>query len=596
MPLFLITIVGASVAIVVSSVAVWLAASRGLDLTDEGIYLVTYRAFRDPDLTFTGAPAILGPLFQALSWSIPALRQAKLIAFVIASGALGVVVGQFVSGRVAPRNLPQTPTKVAFALLTVVGGMSVYSFLPQTPSYNDLAILLTMAAVAISIRGIDRGVSVANAAALGFVGTLLLFVKFPSAVVVGAACVGALALRRRGGVLRLLSSLSGGALLGFAGGLATLQLLGGDVVDRFRALQRSNTTSVKGQELSQAYLRVYLDGLGSVARAVLPPALALGVAALAAWFLFRRRPAVLTAFLALLSGGILTYAWRKGFLVGGSDNVGILQSAFPLLSVGAIVVAVTARRSSGAEPPLVRSSEADRDLAVGIVLVIAAPTLQGIGSGNSPFMIAAAAGALWVAGILALLLWLVPRRGVLSLAGLFGAGLVTLGSFAIGAPALWLRPFRVAGDLRDQTAVVQGVPRLSGVRLDPATADFISDAFRALDRRGLVGRPGFSSFAGVGLSYALELKHPPAGMYVDEALPKVLRARIAEACEIGVITPDQPPLILTETKRYSATQDGLSSCGIDFPSAFEELRFPAPPYLVSAGMASVSIWIPKPGG
>ena len=155
---------------------------------------------------------------------------------------------------------------IGFVLLTVVGGMSVYSFLPQTPSYNDLAVLLTMAAVAITISGIDRGVSIANVAALGFVGTQLLFVKFPSAVLVGAACVAALALRRRGGVLPLLRSLCVGGFLGLVAGLAALQVLGGDVVERSRALQRSNTTSVKGQELSQAYGRVYLDGLGSVAR------------------------------------------------------------------------------------------------------------------------------------------------------------------------------------------------------------------------------------------------------------------------------------------------------------------------------------------
>ena len=71
LPLLVTVIVGTIAAIVVSFVAVWLAASRGLDLTDEGIYLVTYRAFREPDLTFTGAPAILGPLFQTLGWSIP---------------------------------------------------------------------------------------------------------------------------------------------------------------------------------------------------------------------------------------------------------------------------------------------------------------------------------------------------------------------------------------------------------------------------------------------------------------------------------------------------------------------------------------------
>ena len=594
--LFLTVIVGATAAIVVSSVAVWLAASRGLDLTDEGIYLVTYRAFRIPDLTFTGAPAILGPLFRALGWSIPALRKAKLIAFVISSGALGFVVERFVSGRVARRSLPQRPTMIGFVLLTVVGGMSVYSFLPQTPSYNDLAVLLTMAAVAITLRGIDRGVSIANVAALAFVGTLLLFVKFPSAVLVGAACVGALALRRRGGVLPLLRSLFVGGSLGLTAGLALMQLFGGNVGERARALQRSNATSVKGQELSQAYGRVYLDGLGSVAHAVLPIALALSAVALAAWFVLRRWPAALTAVLAVSSGAVLVFAWRRGLLTGGADNVAVLQSAFPLLSIGAFVVVLTARLASEAAPAISRTSEADRDLLVAIVLVIAAPTLQGLGSGNSPFVIAAAAGALWVAGVLAAIVWLVPRRGVLSLAGLLGAGLVSLGSFAIGAPALWLRPFRVAGDLRDQTAVVRGVPRLAGVHLDPATAAFISNVYRELDRRGLIGRPGFSSFAGVGLSYALELKHPPAGMYVDEALPKVLRSRIAEACELGIIGPDQPPLIITETGRYPATEDGLRACGVGFPVRFEELRFPAPPYLVSAGMVSVSIWIPRSAG
>ena len=92
-----LVLLGAGTALAVSAVAIWIGATRGLDLTDEGIYLVTYRAFRHPELTFTGTPAILGPVFQLLGWSIPALRRAKLIAILLSSGALGAVVDRFLS-------------------------------------------------------------------------------------------------------------------------------------------------------------------------------------------------------------------------------------------------------------------------------------------------------------------------------------------------------------------------------------------------------------------------------------------------------------------------------------------------------------------
>lgn len=588
--------VGLGAAAAASIVAIWIGTSRGIDLTDEGIYLVTYRAFRHPELTFTGTPAILGPLFQLLGWSIPALRRAKLIGFIVTSGMLGFVVDRFLSQRLGGRGIADRARTIAVILLTMIGGLTVYAFLPQSPGYNDMAILLSMIAVAMTLRLMADGPRIRGSIGFGFVLILLFLVKFPSALLIGAGCVLVLFVRRRTTIPLLLRTLAIGGVVGAVCGLFVLQILSGDIVGRIKSVFRANDTAVKGQQLSESYVHVYASATGSVIRAVLPLAGVVAVVAVIGWFLLRRRPWIYALVLVGSSAFVVLVARRRAFFAGGQDNVSTLQNAFPLVTALVLIVVFSVRQTqaravaSTAEPVARR---ARGDLLAAAVLLLAAPTLQGIGTGNSPFAIAASAGALWVSGLLVLLFWLMPSRGPGAFAGLGMAGLVVGGAWLLGAPALWLTPFRLSGDLRDQTTAIRGVPRLAGVKTDPRTAAFLREAYDVLEKRHLLGSPGFSSFAGVGMAYALELGHPPAGMYVDEPLAAVLKGRVADACRIGAIGPDKLPVVLSDYTRFSATTSALTACGIDFPGSYDRVKLASPPFLKDFGIADISVWTPK---
>lgn len=585
--------VGAAGVLVVSALAVWIGTSRGFDLTDEGIYLVTSRAFRRPELTFTGAPGMLGPVFQLLGWSIPWLRRVKLIAFLVMSGVLGTTVERVLIRRIGGRSERDLARLVWVVALVMVGGLTVYSLLPQSPGYNDLAILLSMAAVVVTVRAIADGASIRTGVGLGFFGVLLFFVKFPSAAMVGAGCLTVLVVRRRGAVAILLRTLALGGAVGGVIALGLLQVLSGNVISRAQAVFRANSTAVKGQSLSNSYGDIYLSAAGSILRGVGPLVAVVGVAAVVVRWLVRRAPWAACLTMLAVSLAVVAVARRRQFFTGGQDHVSTLQNAFPLLAA-IVVLSAWSLRGPAVEGGVSDDDRRRGDLLAGVALLLAAPTLQAIGTGNTPFVIAASAGALWMSGFLVVLFWLAPLRGPASLASIGLAGLVGGATWLLGAPALWLTPFRLAGDLRDQTTLVRGVPRLSGVHTDPATAAFMTDAHRVLADRRVLGRPGFSSFAGVGLAYALELGHPPAGIYIDEPLAGVLSGRIADACRIGAISPDEPPVVLTDASRFSTTTRALEECGIDFPDGYERVTLASPPFLADFGIARISLWTPKP--
>jgi len=79
----------------------WTAAPRGVDFSDEGIYLVSYRYYRSPEMVYNGAPAVFGPLFDLVGQSVSSLRRIKLV-LVLASGVgLGWATAAFMARRLS---------------------------------------------------------------------------------------------------------------------------------------------------------------------------------------------------------------------------------------------------------------------------------------------------------------------------------------------------------------------------------------------------------------------------------------------------------------------------------------------------------------
>src|SRR5450759_2478425 len=78
----------------VAAAAVWviaagMTASHGLDSTDEGFYLLSYRWWNTEVRTFTGAQFVYGPVFELLGHNIAGLRLVRLLTIIAANAAFG---------------------------------------------------------------------------------------------------------------------------------------------------------------------------------------------------------------------------------------------------------------------------------------------------------------------------------------------------------------------------------------------------------------------------------------------------------------------------------------------------------------------------
>ena len=600
------------------------AASRGLDLTDEGIYLITYRWYQHPELTFTSSSAIFGPIFRLFGWNIAALRVVKLVLVLATSGFLGQATYRYFSRRIAVVSTFGRTGHIAYVLMVLFGGISLYSWLPQSPGYNDLAIFLATASLATALLWIDAEGKRGHAlfALLGFEGMLLFFVKWPSAFGAGLVIVMLTALVAGRRLLRAIPVGIGGAVLA----LLIVQIVAGKLVTRVTALSSSSGTMLKGLSFKEAYLDLYLDDFRSVATNMARSGLVVLVVCAIVGAIVARRSQV--AALVLVGVGLLATvgsAWRKQWFVGGAENVRGLENVFPILTLAAVVfVAFCAfglRRSSAvaadgngmissavADPDhlhhrdqVVTSSTGSRtpqqakELWAGLVAVLALPLAQALGTGNPPLTIAACAGAASTAAIVVLLLIGVEMGGrAAALPAMVLVGALGLAPLSLGVRGLWQQPFRITGGMEAQTATTPSLPSMKGVKVDPVTADVLTKLASVISDNNLVGRPGITTFNGTGVAFALGLRHPPSGVFVEEALPDVLRLRLEEACDAGVLSPKTLPIVLTAGKFPTATKDALTSCGIDFPNSYSSEDVVATGELAKGTLpTTITVWLPK---
>ena len=580
--------------------SVWIlirASPRGLDLTDEGIYLNNYRAWRNPQLTFTGAPVIFGPIFQLLGWSIPNLRLVKLALLLGTSSFLGYATVRFVFAHVQPQVLRREKQAIVVCV-SILGSLSVYAWLPQSPGYNDLAIMFSALAVALTLfwsTAVGRN-RIILACLIGSVSVLLLLVKWPSAVCTAA---GITAFIFASGRRKRFPSFLGAA---FGGGFTTLvfvQLVAGKLPERVKTLKGSSTTSLQGLDFLDAYVWNYTRNIEHTARGVLRIGGPVIFPCLIVALLLIRRRAVLAGLVYSIGLVLLVARTRyKSYLTGGEINVVQLESTFPIFFLAALGVTVLYLVYQRNRP---FSSPADsiplfqpKSLIAGITLLSFAPLLQAVGTGNPMFRIAFCAGAAWSAAIAALMIVAVERGGtpflapaICSLATVCAVGLLP------GLQGLWTDSFRV-GPLWKQTVSVPSAPEVRGMRFDPATADLIAKTRAILSSEGFVGKPGFSTSNGTGLTYAVGLAQPLAGLFVEEPLPEVLEVRIREACRLGVITASEPPVVLSlGGERPPVATRELQACGIKFPSGYRSFRVKPPsggyPHMRDEG---ITVWLP----
>jgi hypothetical protein len=169
------------------------AASRGLDLTDESFYLLAFRHWSEwPSVSLFGA--YLSLPFIALGESVWALR---ILGIVLLLGA-GIWFSHEVTA--ALQALAGTQGREGVLAGALAGGAGIWSYYgafpgPPTPSYNLLTLVCALLGVAFSLR-LGRKVVAGdarelhrNALALGLVASVGIATKFSSGILVLALCV-----------------------------------------------------------------------------------------------------------------------------------------------------------------------------------------------------------------------------------------------------------------------------------------------------------------------------------------------------------------------------------------------------------------------
>ena len=592
-------IAGLALTAAVSVILLARAANRGLDLTDEGIYLHAYRGWKFYDLSITGAGAVLGPVFQLLGWSIPALRLLKLVCLLASSAFLAFATTEFVHHHFKAQIL-RREKQALVVLISILSAFSVYAWLPQSPGYNDLSIMLSAVSIGLAfLWAISTGRrSTVFAVLIGVAIILLIFVKWPSAICTSAGItafiIGSGRFKRFGSFLA--ASAAGGVAT-----LAVLQIGVGHLLDRAKELSTSSDTALRGTGFMDAYVLTYARNISSTAAGVarvcgpvMVPVLILCAV------LVRRRPVVATTIYTAGLGALTIFARKRGYITGGEINVVRLESTFPIFFTAALgLVVLWAVHQQGRPKAEPASTDADPtarfSLLSGVLLVSAAPLLQAIGTGNPMFRIAFCAGAAWATAVAAMMLVVVERGGrAFYLPATCALGTMSIVGLVAGLQGLRTDSFRV-GPLSQETVALPGVPEMKGMRLDQTAADLIRDTREVLRKEGALGAPGFSTFNGTGLTYALGMPEPLGGLFVEEPLPNVLRSRIQQACKIGAITTKTPPVVLSlgSTQPPVATEE-LQKCGIDFPKSYKSVRVTATPgnymFVRNEGL---TVWVPK---
>jgi hypothetical protein len=216
------------------------AATRGLDLTDESFYLLTFRHWTEwPSVSMFGAYFSLP--FAALDQSVWAFR---ILGIVLLLGA-GIWFSHEVTA--ALQMLAGKPGREGLVAAALAGGAGIWSYYggfpgPPTPSYNLLTLVCALLACALSLRlgckivaGDGRGLH-GTACALGLVASVGIATKVTSGILVLALCVVMVAALAGGRLdarswARIASLVAGAALLN----IFLLWLTDPDLPARFRA-------------------------------------------------------------------------------------------------------------------------------------------------------------------------------------------------------------------------------------------------------------------------------------------------------------------------------------------------------------------------
>jgi len=467
-------------------IIVW-SLDRGLDITDESMTLLSYLHPDEYPLINTTYYLIVS---RVTGWMRPTIFVYRWLTL----GLLGLAALVFSYGfcRWLGRLFPKEATRAANLTLVfpfmLIGHLSQYGLGIRTLEYNGINSALLIAASGLLLLILSEApTKVAEPVTgialfiVGFLAALDFFVKFPTAIVLFGGAVFLIVLHRRRAGLRevilAIGILSLGAITGLAAYFLGVQSIS-DWLPRYRlALQAMS----EGTHNTRSVFRTYASNAESLVRVLIRH---FSFAFMLSFVIARcygrgwhrkslRNQVVLVTLLAvtlLYTGykvravGLLESIWFNGYI---TFYIFVLIVCFQLI----VLVATYGNKSAASRPRLGAGRRSDA--LAGIALLVALPFAGAFGTANIIFLNAMFGVGAWF-GLIMVLGLLIDERtrsnwalalSILLATG-FGAAQITYG-------LVW-QPYALASPLPDQTVSLQEPASVAGLKVDSATADFIT--------------------------------------------------------------------------------------------------------------------------
>ena len=515
----------------ITAIVLAVAADRGFDFTDEGLYVLSYMHPREYLTSSTQFQLPIGAIWSL--WpSLPFLRLVKLGALLASGAWLGRASLRYASYAMGA-NLRPLESNIIVSAITA-SALAPYVWLPQTPGYNDLTVVSAYV-LAASVLSVCSGKSPWWAwIAVGSTWWILFLSKWPAAVtavLAGAMVVLSYAIVHRTMPMRSLAIIGAGASLAV---LAT-QIGWAPVGDVIRGIGRgsadlgpaySTSTLIDGyrHELAQALsdlvvgpdrLVTLITLLAAIVSAMVPKRLGHTVASM--------------GFVSLIS-----WYWRADRLASGAPNIRAFSSTiFAICFLAALYLALSAAVRL-AQRRTERHALSGKGGVLRPALIIASLTL-------APFVTAVGTlNPILVNAVLALPFWL---SAVVMLAALGGtvepswarvpvavAGAIAIVTCSAAILGTWYTPYRQVPLSQADVELTRGP--LRGLRTDATSAAAMHAAYDVANRLDATAVVALWKLP--GLVASTDRLQPSYG-WLPSSLPSRASASLSTACASNTI-------------------------------------------------------------
>jgi hypothetical protein len=580
----------------VLAVIAW-GLDRGLDITDESYFLLLYR---HPDAYPADFSMFYVLVDRLTGWMHPTVVGYRWITLAFAAPPTLLFSWGFCqwAGRFFAADERGIDPAVATLLLSI-GYLAPYGIGVRVLAYNTINNALLFAAAGPLLYVLARAPRpgaqpFAVLAALFVVGACTafdLFVKFPTAIIlIGAAPVVVLLHLRRLRASEIavpLAALALGAATGLATWFSGVQPVSGWLAAYRAELQAVAQATHDPRSILLSYAREAADLVGVLLRDFSPAFLACLVAARGYARGWHRKSVTMRWLLPALAiaAALDTAYWIYALDLWDSPYVNRFTTFYVYVLVAGFeltVIVATLGAAGGAGPQ--RTAEQRGEAWLGLAVLAMVPFAGAFGTVNNIFLNALFGVAAWFALMLiaGLLIeertrWRLALPACVLLPACFAAFQIVFGS-------VW-RPYLLAAPLPAQTVPLREPVGASGLKVDPATAQFIAEL------RTMLRRAAFHSG-----DYVLPLYNAPGLAYLMDGIspgtPSYFPGAHAMNC-LALATTDtrgRGMFVLALRTIDPETVVCMTRTGIGFPDQFVEIGQVQNPY--SANLYGWRLWEP----